>query len=521
MKKLIAISLSCMMAFAILPSNVDNHTIYGAESDDEISSKEAKTLGEFYGTIDGYTSGYMFYLDENKDAEYTQTLSSDYKKYDSLNNYVDNKAKSAFKIAYDSAYEEYFDLAKNFSSEQLSIISQLLADNSTPDTLVSMAVALATKEAELNASVDYAQGIACAPDIALGKYESEKSITDRFYLNKFALDEQEVKDFIDTIEETYKSVYEITYYTLTFEFLENNINFTPIDNFNTDFSYVLNTDTTGSQVNITFPTGSVLGYGYIGGYKERKPLNYDSSRFSFVDYDFYIDAYNINNFNRQEYIHSYKDFTMSIDHNLVSDNIGIYEYKNGAWQYLLTNISADSVSHTFPDSDYYGGRYCLFVEPNYKTFGDIYFSPFYDEIYTYARRGVLYGTSTKYNPTAYITRGDLAYMINGVLNPNNLNNSNINFTDVPNTSPYNTSANFVYSNGYINGVSSTTFGVNDKITYNQLQTIISRMTGQYFNMSSVFNEMKNDRFYKSEGISDMNAFVTKEEAVYIIYSVLQ
>ncbi len=522
MKKLIAITMSAMMALTIIPANHNsNKTVYGAEAEtEEITKEDAKTLGSFYGAIDGYNSGSLYYLDGDTTTKYTATVEEDYDKYSDLLDALNTEKEEAFETAYYETYEDYFIKGQEYDITDIEEITNIITGAANAETVHDAAVTLAEKSGELYAQIDYAQGLACAPELALGRYETEKSLTQRFYLNKFEPDL--VNQFEETFRETFPQAYEDAFVALTLDFVESNINFTPIDNFNTEFSFVLNPEVTGSTVNITFPTGSVLGYGYIGGYKEKKPLSYDTSRFEFVDYDFYIDAYNINNFNRQEYIHSYKDFTMSVDHNLVSDNIGIYEYKNGAWQYLLTDISADSVSHTFPDGDYYGGRYCLFVEPNYKTFGDIYFSPFYDEIYTYARRGVLYDTDTKYDPTSYITRGDLAYMINGVLNPNNLNyTTNTSFTDVPTSSPYYIASNFVSSKGYINGVSSTSFGVNDKITYNQLQTIISRMTGEYFNINAVFTDMKNDRFYKSKGLTDMNAYVTKEEAVYIIYSVLQ
>ncbi len=521
MKKLIAISICCLMSFSAI--NIKpTYTIYASTLTDA-EKDEAEKNGKYWGTIDGYNRGITNFKDETN-YNYSTYYNEDLNVYLNKNEY---KLKStSYLTAFKSGYKEgYIEAFKTGDSGKILDSSALLSFASTgelpPNTTdgAGYGSSQGAIAGDYNAKIDYNSNIRFKASESLAKFELTKSLASRFYLNDFGDDYKD--DFILAFEEAYIAAYEATYMTLVNDFAAQNIEYTPINNFAGDFTFTLDLDNTGSTLSFEFPIGSLYGDGYIGATKDRNPVAYDTERFKFVDTDFIVDTFNLDNYTRSEYIEPLKEFTMSIDHNVGSDNIGIYEYKNGAWQYIYTDIQEGSVSHTFPPSKYKGGKYCLFVEPKYTKFTDTYLSPFYEEIYTYGRRGAIYKVSDKFNPTNNITRAELSYIINGIYNPNNYSSASKNFTDVSYTSPYKTAVDFVSKNGYINGKNSTTFGLNDNITYAQLDIIIERIIGKSFDMTEIFSKMKNEKFYKSKGETNLNSFVTKEEAVYILYQAIE
>lgn len=523
MKKLICLSLAFMLSLQPLTTAIT--PIYAASMSD-VEIEEAEELGDsegqYFGILDGYQRGLTNYKEDNKTESYYTTFTEDLevytekKSFDAENKYYKNSFKDGYKTGYKFGYDLGID-GSILSSEDLIDIAS--SDNLSAGTDgASSGASMADIVAVENASYDFAQGYEPDAERSLMVFESNQSISSRYNLDK-SLDDTFASDFIVAFREQYITTYESTYVSLLDTFNAQNYTYTKIDTSAGDFAYDVTLENTQIPITLSFPEGSVYNVGYIGVNKSLNPVYYNASKLIFVDSDFNIDTFTLSNQEKTDSILTSKPFTMTIQTS-ANDDIGIYEYKNGAWQYLYTDITTDGISHTFPAQNYSGGRYCLFIEPNYTTFDDIYFSQFYEEIYTYARRGAIYAPTSKFYPSANITRGELAYMINGILNPTNISYSGTNFTDVSENSPYKTASDFVSFNGYINGVSTTEFGLNNGITYAQLKIIIERITKQPFDMNSVFTKMQNEKFYKSKGASDMNAYVTKEEAVYILYSVL-
>ncbi len=527
MKKILSILLVGVISFNTISSNISN--VYGATTSTltEAEKDEQYNLGYKQGFLhsiyDGQDSGYQNYSDGHTNYSYKNTYDDDLETRTSAAIYKSqsDNYKKGYKNGYEEGYIIGYDSGIKGQLISYTEIKALLDSMNITSTASndggSNGASQGSSAGTLQAEIDFNEGRPKNATNSLNRFESEKSIYNRFYL---AYNDTDYRDeFTAEFRTSYIDAYNSRYQQLVEEFTAQNIQYTQINNATSDFSFNLNLDGSGSNLTFEFPVGTILGTSYIGATKERTPVQYNADKLQFVDIDFTVDAFNTNNFTRSEYIEPYGEFTMSIDHNVVSDNIGIYEYKNGGWQYILTDISDTQVSHTFPAGKYEGGRYCLFIEPNYKRFEDTNFSPFSDEIYTYARRGAIYGGSKLY-PTGNISRGELAYIINGVLNPNNIVATSGNFYDVPTTSPYYNAVNFVASKGYINGVGNGEFGINGSITYNQLDVIIERITGKPFDMNACFEKMKSEKFYKSKGISNPYAKVTKEEAVYILYSVL-
>ncbi len=523
MKKLIAILMGFMISFATI-NVIPNYSVYANDATDA-EKESASNQGKYFGIVDGYNRGITNFKDKTKYA-YTHYYTKDLDAYITSEEYAQKSAlyMNSFKSGYKSGYIEAYDLGDSGEVLEYEELRAFASSGEYVPEVVSADGAsygdsLGTIAGEFNAVIDYNSNIRFKGNESLARFKQTKSLTARFYLTEFGEDYK--NDFTLAFEDSYIIAYEQKYMELVNTLAEQNIVYTPINNFAGDFSFTLDLDTTGAMLTFEFPTGSLYGDGYIGATKDRNPVSYDTSRFKFVDTDFIVDTFNLDNYTRSEYIDPIKEFKMSIDHNVGSDNIGIYEYKKGAWQYIFTDINEGTVSHTFPAKMYEGGKYCLFVEPSYTKFSDTYLSPFYNEIYTYGRRGAIYKVSDKFYPTSNITRGDLSYIINGILNPNNYSTTSKNFTDIPYTSLHKTSVDFVSKNGYMNGVSDTTFNLSGNITYTQLDIIIERTLGKPFDMNAIFTKMRNEKLHKSKGESNLNSFVTKEEAVYILYQAME
>ncbi len=555
MKKLICLSLAFMLTFTALTSNVstvyahpgrtdqygghtdsstglyhlhsdkeDDETLVNISQESNSDKVKGEDIGEFYGVIDGYIIGFQNFENELTSRTYTFKYNSDISKHTVTSEYKSqsDEYKNAFSEKYLEGYKLGYSLGINGLKKtpiELAVFAggQLVEDTKLA-TGATSGETLGVSAGTIQAEIDIALGNGFIPEQSLENYEKEQSLYSRYNLNKFPETYNDI--FINSFRKNYVISYQEKYLALMDDFNKQNFEYTRINNVESEFNYDLNLDSSHQNVRFQFPVGSVYGFGYIGGTRLIKPVVYDSKVLKFVNYDFIIDTFNTDNYGKAEFIEANKPFTMSVDHNSSSDNVGIYEFKNGAWQYILTDVEEGKITHTFPTGKYEGGRYCVFVEPNYPKFTDSYFSPFYDEIYTYARRRAIYAPTENFRPTSNITRGEFAFMINGIMNPNKEISPSKKFIDVTQTSPYKNSIDYVSSKGYINGVSSNQFGVNSALTYNQLKIIIERVTNETFDMNAVFNKMSNERLHKSKGVSNMNAYVTREEAVYILYSAL-
>lgn len=523
MKKIILFFLSAIISTSYITTTFANsYSVYSSYSKNE---ETGISDGKFRGIVDGYETGYENYLDDNKDYTYKKTITNE------LNYYLDSKALKnesddyveGFENGYENGYKKGYDIGIKGEIITYDKLLEIVTDDDTTIDTISdnsdgayYGKSQGTNFGDYNANIDFNLGKSLDAQRSLSSFENEKSLTSRFYLNK--VDSTYKNDFILSFRENYIKAYNETYLSLLNGFSSENEEFIEID----DTGVVTITNPKNYEKNITFsfPTASLNGDNYISISTDLNPVTYPDN-YIYTSNSFKIDTLSTKNFSNYNYINPIKDFTMTINFDFDSDDVGIYEYKNGSWQYLYTNITKDAISHTFPSGQYIGGKYCIFKQPTYKTFNDISFSPFSEEIYTYARRGAIYGYD-KFYPTANITRGELAYIINGILNPNNIyvEPSKI-FTDVNNTSPFYNATNFVTSNNYINGISDTEFGLNNGITYNQMKIIIERITGEIYDIDKTFDDMINNKFHRSNGIDDLNSYVTKEEAVYMIYSVLR
>lgn len=524
MKKPVTLVLSMLLTFATV-ATVANHnikTLHAAPYDNEDDSddtKEGKADGNYFGYIDGYNRGLENYKKGDFTTRYTKTYKDDLAVYTTNDKFKENTNDytTGYSVGYLYGYKEGYNLGIEGSKLTYEELLQIATseDNLTGSPGERSGTALGSSAGSDQALIDYIAGSTKQANVSLSKFESTKSLTSRYFLTGEST--TFMNDFLNTFRTSYVDAYEGRYQSLMDDFTEQNNKYGRVYNPGVDYDFNLHPEGSNLGLNFSFPAGSMYGEGFIGASKGRTPVSYDTKRLKFVDTDFVINAFSKSNFTHADYIDFYSPFTMSVEY-YGSDDVGIYEFKNGAWQYLKTDIAEGKVSHTFPKGNYYGGRYCLFIEPSYKKFTDTNFSPFSDEIYTYGRRGVIYAPGTKLYPTTTISRAEVSYMLNGLLNPTDkAYSSKTAFKDAYAFGPYANSINFVNNKGYLNGVSSDTFGIGGKVTYNQMKIIIERATGQTFNMNEVFNSMVNDKFHRSKGLSNMNNYVTREEAVYILY----
>lgn len=487
------------------------------------TTEEGEKDGEYFGILDGYTRGIYYYKLDKPNTSYATHIKDDLKVYTSNSDFLKKSTdyKKAFPNGYDEGYKFGFNLGISgdlLSSTELITLAE--SDTQTFGTEGEGAGSSSGSSAGSNqASIDYARGLKKEASFSLERFESSKSLNNRYMLSGY--DTTFVNDFLTNFRQSYIDSYNNTYDGLLSSFVEQNNQYERVYNSGSSYSFNLQLDGDGKTVQFGFPAGAMYGEGIIGAYKNREAVQYDAKKLKFVDKDFYITVDGFPNFSYTDYISFNKPFMMGIEY-FGSDDVGIYEFRNNAWQYIKTDIKDGYVEHTFEPQDYYGGHYCLFLQPNYKKFIDTSFSPFNEEIYVYARRGVVYAPSNKLYPTSYMSRGEFSYMINGLFNPTDKGYyPTKSFTDQSSFGPYENAINFVTTSGYLNGVSSTKFDVSGKLTYNQLKIVLERITGETVNMNEIFSSMVNDKFHRSNGAKNMNNYVTREEAIYILYYVFK
>lgn len=524
MKKPITLVLALMLCFSQSVGVVTPFVTTAYAAEDSADTTTGKNEGKYFGVIDGYNRGLLNYKTDNLKAKYKETYDDDLKVYSNNSEFKlkTYEYKQGFSDGYLEGYQYGYSLGIEgslFSPNELVNLA-----TSTDYSIGTLGTAsgqnLGSAAGGNQATLDFVAGNGRSSYGSLSRYEAEKSLKQRYFLNS-SNDSAFINDFLVAFRDSYQTAYDATYQALMDTFTLQNNTYAQINNKEGSYEFGLNPASANLTLQFNFPEGSMFGEGFIVAYKNRSPVYYDTKRLKFVDIDFFVDVYSESNFTHSDYIDFNKPFEMKVEY-YGSDEVGIYEYKNGAWQYILTDIEEGFVSHEFPADTYSGGQYCLFLEPNFKQFSDTAFSPFNDEIYVYARRGAVYSNSNKLYPSGNISRGELAYIINGILNPTGrAYTSKTTFSDSSKFNQYENAVNFVNYNGYMNGVSSDKFNVNGTVTYSQVETIVERITGEDLNMSTIFNKMRNEKYHKSKGIYDMNKPISREEAIFILYETLR
>ncbi len=472
------------------------------------------------GGIDGYNQGHLSY--KNKlNYKYTTYIDKDYNR--SLTQaYLEDMTKSylnGYEKGYYVGYEYGFLLGiTNLTYTSINNFEEVVSEVDDDKTKGSAAGEAAGKNAgEFYGRLDYIGGKNISDySLSLQKYKDQEALSSRYDFHRMYYGYGE--EFTKAFEVAFANAYIDSFFGLATGLTVQDYLYDQVKNEGYEWSLERDIGEGMDKVlTLQFNEGTVLGEGFIGGNLTRAKIYFDESRYTYVTPGFSIRAFNLNNQTRSEYVKLYKPIKLKIPF-YGSDSVGIYEMRNGVWNYLYTDIYEGEISHTISPKDYYGGVYTVFVEDKYHKFDDIGFSFANKEIYTFARRNHILAWSNQFNPTGEITRREFVYLINKIKNPNNLSMEiDKEFVDVDEEDVATNAINFMVSNGYMNGTGEDTFSPQSPITYNQVDIVLNRVTNGKFNWSDVEQSMKIDKFYLSKGTNDKNKNITREELVYTLY----
>ncbi len=217
-----------------------------------------------------------------------------------------------------------------------------------------------------------------------------------------------------------------------------------------------------------------------------------------------------------------KEFQISFN-GVGNDRAGIYKMSNGVWTYQYTEFEENQLVHNISKGDYNGGVYAVLIDFDYPLFKGINLSWAYEELYTYLRREYLFlDDENNYDPTKEITRKEFAYLISkNSYDADYFSYENKVFDDKNEFGKYMSSINYCYNKGYLVGISETEFGPNDPINFEQVEIVMQRVLKNNFQYSTISDDMMNEKYKKSAYLTGKNQNITRDEAVYMFYSLFR
>ncbi len=348
-----------------------------------------------------------------------------------------------------------------------------------------------------------------------------------FFYNRFELDRFDkyvTKDFVQGFKNGFKAAYEEGYLS-AYEAEKNldvnyiNLYLNGIQFEFTDFNQQV---IQGSVEDVSLPSLAIdiddntfYDNYYLGVYKDYNRIIYDDGQYKLISDPYILSIFNPETGNKLTEVDMYKPIKIKFN-SIDNDRAGIYKYENGEWKYQFTEFEDDYLVTTVDGDKFGGGVYALMIDFNYPIVTDINLSWAYEELYTYLRRGYITPNANgKYNPKANITRGEFANLIyenssNKIYMPINKT-----FTDEQLFGKYKTAIEYCYSRGFMYGTGENTFGVNEPLTYNEVEIIMSRILGYDFNYNVINDSMVNDKYKKSKALNGKNQYIPRDEAVYM------
>lgn len=481
---------------------------YRASLADEVKAKAIED-GTFFGNLDGAYAGYRdqnagiksnfkaaLLSDSNIIAKYnlkndTYTYESDFLTY----------YKITFEYAYLASYR-YNNVSKIASPIELGY---------------DHGVAAGEVQGRVSATIDYAQGKVNSWSQAYFEYLGKGSLETRFnlttetvgYANKFT------EGYADSFMKSYIETYQVL--NLETEIRNDNYrlvtmseNVITFDEQLVHFKSGTPQKETKTPITLTFPAGALHQQSYVGVYKVDNPVK-STTGLSTVSSKYIVTIKE-----QVGQILLKKPITLSFEY-YGSERAGIYQWRNNQWVYLHSVLTDGRISTEIPAGYYAGGEYAIYVDEAFKNVSDIGFNWAYRELYTLLRRGIING-GVNFNPSNQITRAELAELIyrsKRITDPVVSNQYVI--SDANTLGSYITSVEYVVNKGYMPLMANAAFNPSYKVTYADVEVVMARILGRGFSWSEISYKMLNERYHKSAGIANKLTPMTKAEAAYMIY----
>ncbi|MGF9858762.1 alkaline phosphatase [Priestia endophytica] len=164
--------------------------------------------------------------------------------------------------------------------------------------------------------------------------------------------------------------------------------------------------------------------------------------------------------------HSYTGWTTTAH---TGEDVPVYAYGPGKEMFAGMSDNVDQAKHMFKilEENHKGNgdsEKIKFSDINEKTFG-------YEAIMALAEKGIVKGSNGKFNPSQQLTRVQAAIMLQRALDlpvPQDLNS----FKDVDKDAEYAEAVAALKEAGIFNGYGDGTFGVNDKLSREQMASVL-------------------------------------------------
>lgn len=223
---------------------------------------------------------------------------------------------------------------------------------------------------------------------------------------------------------------------------------------------------------------------------------------------------------KNRYIFPQKPFILSFQY-FGLKSAGIYQYINNQWAYLPSEFKDNSI-YTIIDIPYYrGGEYAVFIKGDLKEIIDIEYHWAGKELSYFNHLGYLNTNERKeYKPDSIMLRGEFIYMLDKVYNWSKDSKKNLSiFKDYGILGEYEESFSKAFGKGYISGYSDNTLRANMPITYQEAEEIMKKLlANSSFKWSDISTKLQEDKGVVSTGSRNTNNYMTKAEAIYLLYN---
>lgn len=518
-KKLIFILVALMLVFATVTPDIyyaDNTDQKQSDNKDKKEEKkdpvfeQGETDGKKAGDSDGNKAGIEDKIMGEK-LNYKNKIMTDDEIKETYKLELENATyRAAFMNAYKLAFIESYE--KGFRETDLT------AQSATSGEAMGGTLGAA---AGANAAVrDYNRARTNDPDRAYKEFLAAGSLKVRYHFNKE--DSTFAKDFTTKFAVSFREAYQAAYRTRFLDYEVANAASYEIPIAGETFVRtwnVYNVSEGGASAvpdidcMVEIEPGTIYSPTYLNVSSEQFSFNENSRNYRYlpVTANFRITLDGIT-----EFVQLRKPIKISL--NIVgSENAGIYQWKNYRWIYLPTEIDDEGISTIIPAGNYSGGTYAVFIDENVKPFTDTGFSWARKEINAFKRRHYFVDNATVFKPDEEITRGELAVLLYRMLSYK-LPYGNVHY-DVKDRAEFGdkaTAIDFCITNKLLTPCDGY-FYPNLKMEYQYVSKLAHSLTGNYIDWSYIANQMMQNAFYKSPGLTDRTRGLTRAEAVYFLF----
>ncbi|OJV66868.1 MAG: hypothetical protein BGO41_05490 [Clostridiales bacterium 38-18] len=499
-RKILILFLVLVMCFPMASS---------AESPSEATLREANEQGTAMGTLDGDLAGRAD-RNANKTSSYSLAMPKD---TDIVTRYALNKDSSTYQNYFISAYRAAFEIAYNSGYRAVN-----LEEYAAPfEDGYAHGKEAGTVQGQLSAMVDFVQSRSNNWLRTYNEFISKGSLTSRYFLDR---ESSAYKGYFSSgYREAFKNSYIETFQVKNLETEIRNKNARIIsmleDTLYFDEEYVHFTSGVAESeirtpMSLYFPAATVYEPTYFATFKTQNTFNFKNTKYTPVS-----SKYTVSILNNSGSVYLRNPITLTFEY-YGSEKAGIYQWIDNQWEYKYTTLTDNSLSIQIPAGYYNGGEYEIFIDEDFKNIADISFNWAYKEIYTLARRSVI-SDNQLFSPGAYITRAelsDLIYKTMSISDPLKLSPPTI--KDSASLGSYKAAIEYTVGKRYFSLDANSNFNPSGSVTYKDVENMLSRMFLRDIKWREVGNKMLTEKFTKSVGLTDINAKITKAEAVYML-----